>query len=160
MKKIWNDEELGQHWSLTYEELELLKTKPEKNHLAFCMQLKYYQYYGAFPENEKELSEITVQYISEQLEIDIDTLFYYDWENRTARRHKQEILIFLKIRKIDSKDRINIINWLIGVSSRKVKKTGLRIKSINNCYFDSYYELFNLNGLSSPSFNVTLLFQT
>lgn len=68
MKKIWNDEELGQHWSLTYEELELLKTKPEKNHLAFCMQLKYYQYYGAFPENEKELSEITVQYISEQLE--------------------------------------------------------------------------------------------
>ncbi|QQM26557.1 Tn3 family transposase [Elizabethkingia sp. M8] len=113
MKKIWNDEELGQHWSLTYEELELLKTKPEKNHLAFCMQLKYYQYYGAFPENKKELSEITVQYISEQLEIDIDTLFYYDWENRTARRHKQEILIFLKIRKLDSKDRINIINWLI-----------------------------------------------
>lgn len=47
-----------------------------------------------------------------------------------------------------------------GVSSRKVKKTGLRIKSIIIINFDSYFRSFNLNGLSSPGFNVTLLFQT
>jgi hypothetical protein len=47
-----------------------------------------------------------------------------------------------------------------GVSSRKVKKTGLRIKSIMNYSFDSFYKLFILNGLNSPCLNVTLLFQT
>ena len=40
MKQIWNEEELAQYWSLIYEELELLKTKPQKHHLIFCMQLK------------------------------------------------------------------------------------------------------------------------
>lgn len=33
MKQFWNDEELGKYWSLTYQELELLKTKPQKHHL-------------------------------------------------------------------------------------------------------------------------------
>jgi hypothetical protein len=56
MKQIWNEEELAQYWCLIYEELELLKTKPQKHHLIFCMQLKYYKYYGAFPENEKDIS--------------------------------------------------------------------------------------------------------
>jgi len=111
MKQIWNEEELAQHWSLIYEELELLKTKPQKHHLIFCVQLKYYKNYGTFPENEKELSEIPLQYISEQLDIS-DDIFSYEWESRTARRHRQEILTFLKIRKLDSIDRAKLINWL------------------------------------------------
>jgi len=111
MKQIWNEEELAQYWSLIYEELELLKTKPQKHHLIFCMQLKYYKYYGAFPENEKDISEISLQYISEQLDIS-DDIFSYEWESRTARRHRQEILTFLKIRKLDSRDRAKLISWL------------------------------------------------
>ncbi|CAA7197404.1 hypothetical protein CHRY9293_03463 [Chryseobacterium potabilaquae] len=112
MSQIWNEEELGQYWSVTFEELELLKTKPQKHHLVFCMKLKYYQYYGVFPGNEKELSDIPLQYISEQLDVS-NNIFLYEWESRTARRHRQEILTFLNIRKLDSKDRIELINWLI-----------------------------------------------
>ena len=74
MKQFWDDEELGKYWSLTYQELELLKTKPQKHHLAFCMQLKYYQYYGAFSENEKEFSHNPLQYVSDQLDIS-DNIF-------------------------------------------------------------------------------------
>ena len=113
MKQIWNAEELGLYWSLSYEELELLKTKSNKSHLSFCMQLKYYQYYGVFPKDKKELADVTLQYISEQLGIP-NSLRYYDWENRTARRHRQEILTFLKIRKLNSEDHKNIIRWLTG----------------------------------------------
>ncbi len=87
MKQIWNEEELAQYWSLIYEELELLKTKPQKHHLIFCMQLKYYKYYGAFPENEKDISEIPLQYISEQLDIS-DDIFSYEWE---IKRHPPAI---------------------------------------------------------------------
>ena len=114
MKQIWNAEELGLYWSLSYEELELLKTKPNKSHLAFCMQLKYYQYYGVFPKDKKELANVALQYISEQLGIP-NSLRYYDWENRTARRHRQEILTFLKIRELKLEDRSNIISWLVEI---------------------------------------------
>jgi len=93
MKQFWDDEELGKHWSLTYQELELLKTKPQKHHLAFCMQLKYYQYHGAFPEGKREFPQTLLQYVSDQLDIS-DNIFSYEWESRTARRHRQEILTF------------------------------------------------------------------
>jgi len=98
MKQIWDAEELSRHWSLNYEELELIKTKPYKSHVAFCIQLKYYQYYGIFPENKKELADIPLQYISEQLGFENRNdkiLSYYDWEDRTARRHRQEILVVI-----------------------------------------------------------------
>ena len=49
MKQIWDAAELAEHWSLSFDELELLKNKQLRHHLAFCLQLKYYQYTGAFP---------------------------------------------------------------------------------------------------------------
>lgn len=52
MKQIWDTEELSKYWSLSYEELQLLKTKLYNSHLAFCMQLKYYQYYGVFTKSK------------------------------------------------------------------------------------------------------------
>lgn len=115
MKQIWDTEELSKYWSLSYEELQLLKTKPYNSHLAFCMQLKYYEYYGIFPKSKKEFADIPLQYISEQLGLenrkDI-VLSYYDWEDRTARRHHQEILDFLGIRKLLENDKREIQDWL------------------------------------------------
>ncbi|MFV0468511.1 MAG: DUF4158 domain-containing protein, partial [Dysgonomonas sp.] len=115
MKQIWDAEELGRHWSLSYEELQLLKTKPYKNHVAFCMQLKHYQYYGIFPESKNDLTGVALQYILEQLGFGNkkdNTLSYYDWEDRTARRHRQEILDFLGIRKFLESDQKEIQDWL------------------------------------------------
>ena len=44
MKRVWDTDELANIWSLTYDELQLLKTKPPRNHLGFSVQLKYFQY--------------------------------------------------------------------------------------------------------------------
>jgi len=49
MKSIWDTEELANHWSLRFEEMQLLKSKPNRNHLAFVSQLKFYQNSGRFP---------------------------------------------------------------------------------------------------------------
>ena len=35
MKSIWDTEELANHWSLKFEEMQLLKSKPNRSHLAF-----------------------------------------------------------------------------------------------------------------------------
>lgn len=49
MKSIWDTEELANQWSLSFEEMQLLKSKPNRNHLAFVSQLKFYKNSGRFP---------------------------------------------------------------------------------------------------------------
>ncbi len=37
MKRIWDIDELAEHWSLRFEENRRLKTKPARNHLPFAV---------------------------------------------------------------------------------------------------------------------------
>ena len=39
MKQIWDLDELAEHWSLKFEETQLLKTKPARNHLVRVTKL-------------------------------------------------------------------------------------------------------------------------
>ena len=113
MKKIWEADELAEFWSLSFEEIEQLKTKPSRNHLGFCLQLKYYQNTGLFPQQRTDIPEAAIQYLCDQLECQIDELSDYDWKGRTCRRHRLEILSFLKIRKANKEDLERFSKWLI-----------------------------------------------
>ena len=53
MKRLWDAEELGQYWSLSYKELELQSGKSAENRLGFFVQLKCYLNNGRFPLNQK-----------------------------------------------------------------------------------------------------------
>ncbi len=102
MKHYWESNELTECWSLNFEELALLKSKPPKNHLPFCFQLKFYQHLGRFPQSYDEIAEAPLKYLKEQLdEFEIEE---YDWKGRTAKRHRAEILKYLDIRKSTTKN--------------------------------------------------------
>ena len=103
MKFIWTPKELSDHWSLNYEELELLKAKTEHSHLPFCAQLKHYQYFGSFPRSFNDIPNEALQYLMTQLEIEKPA--DYKWNGRIARRHKVEIFEYLGIRKSTQEDR-------------------------------------------------------
>jgi TnpA family transposase/DNA-binding cell septation regulator SpoVG len=143
MKQLWDADELSQHWSLTYEELELLKTKPEKNHLAFCMQLKHYQFYGIFPEDTYEIADIPLQYIVEQLDVEYDTLLNYEWQGRSEKRHRQEILEYLGIRKLNQDDRDKLSTWLC----KTVFPNGKTVKGS----LEYVYEWLHHNKIDRPA---------
>jgi hypothetical protein len=57
MKRIWDADELAAVWSLKQDELKLLKTKPERNHLGFVVQLKHYLLTGRFLHNRSDISD-------------------------------------------------------------------------------------------------------
>lgn len=40
MKQVWDVIELSKYWSLEFEEVELLRSKPERNHLGLAIQLR------------------------------------------------------------------------------------------------------------------------
>ena len=65
MKQIWDVDELAEHWSLKFEETRLLKTKPDRNHLPFAVQLKFYQNTGRFPSTINEIPETPLHYLAE-----------------------------------------------------------------------------------------------
>lgn len=65
MKRIWGADELAEHWSLKFDETQLLKTKPVRNHLAFVVQLKYYQNTGRFPLAINDIPETPLHYLAE-----------------------------------------------------------------------------------------------
>jgi len=111
MKYIWNPKELAEHWSLSFEELELLKTKPVRSHLPFCAQLKYYQNSGTFPKSFHDVPTDAIQYLIDQLGTSPD--YNYSWKGRSAKRHRLEILEFLGIKKSTPDDRKKLVTWLI-----------------------------------------------
>ena len=68
MKSIWDTEELANQWSLDFEEMQLLKSKPNRNHLAFVSQPKFYQNLGHFPSSTKDISPTVLYYLASRLE--------------------------------------------------------------------------------------------
>ena len=113
MKRIWDVDELSEHWSLKFEETQLLKTKPARNHLAFVAQLKYYQNTGRFSLATNDIPETPLHYLADQLEITVDQIQEYDWLERTGTRHRKEILEFLGIRRVSAADKTAFSDWLI-----------------------------------------------
>jgi hypothetical protein len=113
MKRIWDIDELAEHWSLKFEETRLLKTKPARNHLPFAVQLKFYQNTGRFPSAINEIPETPLHYLAEQLEVDVFGVQEYEWSGRTGARHRKEILSFLGIRRVSATDKHAFSDWLI-----------------------------------------------
>ena len=58
MKHLWSPEELSSYWSISYDELELLRIKPDTSKIGFILQLKFYKFYGAFPKDNNQTFEL------------------------------------------------------------------------------------------------------
>ncbi|WP_445766581.1 Tn3 family transposase [Rheinheimera sp.] len=143
MKQIWDAEELAEHWSLSFDDLELLKSKPARHHLAFCLKLKFYQYTGTFPRKRTDFSDTPLYYLADQLETTPDELYEYEWESRTARRHREEILAYLGIKKLDEPTRSKLYHWLAEV----IYPQGLSAKEIT----EQVYEWLRVNKTEFPA---------
>ena len=102
-----------QDWYLTYDESILLKNKSFPHKLAFAVQLKQYLSTGSFPKSKSSLVSGLVSHLSEQLETNESILNEYDWSQRTAERHRKEILKFLGVEKTNEEHREDLIDFLI-----------------------------------------------
>lgn len=85
MKQLWEAQELAEQWSLSFKDLELPSSKPHRNHLGFCSQLKYYQITGKFPERSKDIPDTTLHYLNDLLKTNLANLDDYGWFGRFGR---------------------------------------------------------------------------
>lgn len=130
MKRLWDAQELAEHWSLSYKDLELLGTKPRRNHLGFCAQLKYYQNTGRFPERRSDIPDTPLHYLNDQLDSSVSDLDDYEWFGRSGRRHRLEIMTYLQIRKVTKADKHCAVEWLVSeILPNSGEKENLHVKT-------------------------------
>jgi hypothetical protein len=67
MKRVWETEELVEHWTLMPHELALLGNKTGATRLGFALLLKFFQSEARFPKDAHELPEAVVGYVAKQV---------------------------------------------------------------------------------------------
>ncbi|WP_049802845.1 DUF4158 domain-containing protein [Gloeothece verrucosa] len=98
MKRIWQPEELIEHWTLLPSEETLVKRKTASHRLGLALLLKFYQYEGQFPANKGDIPTQAIRYVAEQLKLDPNRFDKYDFNGRTVKAHRVAIRDFLGFR--------------------------------------------------------------
>jgi hypothetical protein len=112
VKRQWSEAELDTHWALTAQEEALTVARQGPGRFGFVVLLKFFQYEGRFPESRREIPAGVMRYLAMQLAMPLDTLDDFDWQGRTARRQRAEILEWLGIRRLKEADWRALATWL------------------------------------------------
>jgi|GEM_PF-3582479 len=94
VKWHWSEDELETQWSLTVAELALLPGRTDSGRLGFAILLKFFQFQGFFPDNQKSIPHEIVAYLAQATNSALADLDVYDWDGRTGQRHRKQILSF------------------------------------------------------------------
>ncbi len=105
------DRTLAARWSLGFEDLALLNTKPAGTRLGLAAQLLMYRVAGRFAGAASEFAEAAITYLAEQVEAAVADLADYDWLGRSGRRHRAEILAHLGFRRARQRDMRDAAAW-------------------------------------------------
>jgi hypothetical protein len=130
VKANWDTEELIENWTLLPKELELVKNKVGANQIGFAVLLRYFQHFARFPDSPKEIPDIIISYIAQQIQIPSNSYSDYDWQGRSITNHRaairklfgfwvakvtdgEEMADWLKAEIIQSEQRIELITELV-----------------------------------------------
>src|SRR5512147_2362146 len=91
MKREWSPEDLATHWSLLFEELELLSGRSDIAKLGFSVLLKLFHLEYRFPERHQEVPASAIEYVAKQIGHPSSLWHRYDLAGRSARRHRAQI---------------------------------------------------------------------
>ncbi len=86
--------------------------RTDHGRLGFVIMLKFFQYQGRFPAAIKELPDDVVRFLTEQIGASQSDLEQYDWDGRTAKRQRAEILSFLGVQRMTSERKQALLIWL------------------------------------------------
>lgn len=101
-------------WSLSSEELVLVGAKPAVQRLGFAIQLKMFALHGRFFETVREVPVETIEVIASEIGSPITDALAYEWEGRTGRRHREEILKLGNVQRLSVTDREALGQHLLG----------------------------------------------
>ena len=112
MARVPDEDELIEHWTLVGDELDLLTGRTGPSKLGLALLLKFFTVEGRFPAGRSELPDEAVGYIASQAKVPASDLGLFDWEGRTAERHRRVVRTFLGFRECSMADAEKLTVWL------------------------------------------------
>lgn len=76
------------------------------------MLLKFFEIEARFPETVKEVPTAAVSYVAPQVKVPAEPWAGYDWQGRTAARHRSEIREAFGFRESTEEDQESLAEWL------------------------------------------------
>ncbi|WP_373636629.1 Tn3 family transposase [Yoonia sp. BS5-3] len=127
-------------WSLSFGELDFIQGYRHAMRAGLALQLVHFRSYGYFPEAVEDITDDRIQYIEEQLGTRVHL---YDLQSDAARRHRLDILRYLRFRRANDRDRAELHSVLVEESDR----SGPAIDPLVEFGFNWALQ----NGISVPS---------
>ncbi len=112
MKRVWETEELVEHWTLVPPELELLGNKTGPTRLGFALLLKFFQSEARFPKDAHEIPETVINYVAKQVGASPECYPQYEWHGRTIEYHRARIRKLHGFREATVNDANALTQWL------------------------------------------------
>jgi len=114
MKRDWDIEELDEQFTLSSSEMAVLHGKVEYNQFGLAVLLKYFQYEGSFPRYKRDIPSAIVDFVAQQLGMDVSIFDQYDLAGRTISDDRMLIRRYLEFREATEDDRAILMQWLKG----------------------------------------------
>jgi hypothetical protein len=112
MKRNWTPDELARHFSLSFDEFDLLANKSGPTCLGFAVLLKFFQFEGRFLNAKSEVPRSLVNYLAPQVEVEAEAYLEYDWLGRSIKYHRAQIRQFLGFKPASLQDQAQMTSWL------------------------------------------------
>ena len=112
MKRQWSEQELGEHWSLSHDEFELLKHRTGRSRIGFAAILKFFALEGRFPKAHHEIPDAALTYVSEQVDVAKGEFHKYSLTGRSSERDRPKIREHLGFHPASIDDCDELTEWL------------------------------------------------
>jgi len=112
LARVLDEDEPIEHWTLIGDELDLLAGRTGPSKLGLALWLKFFTVEGRFPAGRAELPDEAVGHVASQVKVPASDLGLFDWEGRTAERHRKTVRTFLGFRECSVADAEKLTAWL------------------------------------------------
>ena len=124
MKQHWTKLELIDYWMLTTKEKEYINKK--NNKLVAAIKIRYFDQQGSFPNSSSDIPLIILEYVANQLGVEVKEIDNYKWQSRSSQRHNQEIRDYYGFSKFKDSD-LSVVEKLV---EEKFTKEALSVNLI------------------------------
>ena len=145
MKQHWTKLELMDSWTLSAGEREYINKKNCK--LVVVIKMRYFDQQGYFPNSSSDIPLVIVEYVANQLAVEVKEIDKYQWQNRISQIHNQEIREYYGFRKFNNSDDELIKEFV----EKKFLKEALPVNRI----VGAVYQLLKKKRIEPPSVQET-----
>ena len=110
MKQHWTHIELVKYWTLSQDEIRVIKTKSTK--LVYAFKMRYFDIHGLVLTASDSTPSVVINFIKEQINTSEKGFSNYDWDSRTSRQHNVEIREYYGFKKFNNTDYQHINEYL------------------------------------------------